>query len=190
MKKFFFAAALTLCASFSANAALITNSQNITTVSQDFSFNLPIFAGTNGLLTVDFSGDFNENLKDEFLIMSFTGVMGTATMAESGVVNTIGSIATSGFSAVRIFRLLDSTISVSFSLTDSFLAGLSGSTIMFDATSGVEDWFNRGRSGTDADYVSFSLSFDESQTNAINAPATIFLFMSGLMFVAAFRRQN
>jgi hypothetical protein len=190
MKKIFLAAALMLCASFAANATLITNSQNINSVGQDFSFALPVFAGTNGVLTVDFSGDFNEDTKNEFLIMSFAGLAGSATMAESGVTNTIAGIMQTGLTAQRIYKLMDSTVSVTFSLTDSFLASLSGNSIMFDATGGVEDWFNRGVSGTDADFVSFSLSYDVAQANTINAPASIAMFLCGIIFVSAYRRKS
>jgi len=190
MKKIFLAAALMLCASFAANAVLITNSQDITSTGQSFSFALPVFAGSNGVLTVDFSGDFNEDAKNEFLVMTFAGLSGSTTMAESGVVNTIAGITQTGFSADRIFRLMDSTMSVTFSLTDSFLASLSGGSILLNATDGVEDWFNRGRSGTDADFVSFSLNYDEAQSNAINAPATIIMFLCGMFLVSAVRRKN
>jgi hypothetical protein len=190
MKKIFIAAALTLCAAFTANATLITNSQDITSTGQNFSFSLPSFAGTNGLLTVDFSGDFNEVNKNEFLIMSFAGVTGFASMSESGVTNTVAGITQTAFSTQRIFRLMDSTISVSFSLSDTFLAGLSGNSITFNATAGVEDWFNRGVKGTDADYVKFSLSFDEATINAVNAPASIMMFLGGIFLVSAYRRKN
>lgn len=190
MKKLLLSISLLIVTSFNASAGLITGSQNITSTGQNFSFTLPEIIGVNGLLEVTFSGDFNEDNKNEFLLMSFDNFATSVSMAESGVTNVaaVTGLNLIDFTAVRIFKLMDSTMSATFSLSNDLLASLSNSVINFDATAGVEDWFDRGTVGTDADYVAFKLSFDAPQASSVSAPGI--LGMLGLALVALGLRRK
>jgi hypothetical protein len=184
------------------NATLISvnEQQDITSIGQGFLFefdNLVNSDGTSGSLVFGASGDYDNNNLDENVLVSI-GSLGSFLMNATGLLsnNIAGlTLTPSGFSNVEIKSKQDNTFEAIFDVSSLFLFNLLSSgnfDVVIQNGSGVNDVFNTGTYATDADYVSFNLSYNSATLNAVSVSSsspTIVLLMSCIMLLGSSRRR-
>jgi hypothetical protein len=185
---------------FSANAALISVSEqaDITTDGQGFLFEFTDLLGSNdsvGTLIFSASGDFENNGANENVVVSL-GSFGSFLMNSTGLLNNnLVGLSLSSFTSNEVLQYYDTTFEAVFDVSSDLMTSLvSTGTLDVDIQNGigVNSFFQRGRAGTDEDYVSFNLSYNSATLNAVavsSSSPTIILLMSCIMLFGCSRRR-
>jgi len=188
-------AALFLSAA-TANASIqtVTQTQDITTDGQNFTFTFSSLVdsdGAGGIFTFFTVGDFTESHETASIALEILG--GILILNDLGVQsNTIAGLSLNSFSASNVFSAIQQTLDYEFSLSGALLDSLLADntiTVAVDNSTGVNP-FNPRNSGVPTDpFITLGFEYNSIDSNgAIPEPTSLIVW--GLLGAMCLKRRR